>query len=65
MTPTMDFCSTRESYCAHLEKIFSKTPFSDSSSPALKNAEELTIGSALNKSHSLDSRFVLDSFGHC
>ncbi|KAE8650981.1 uncharacterized protein LOC101217343 [Cucumis sativus] len=43
MTPTMDFCSTRESYCAHLEKIFSKTPFSDSSSPALKNAEELTI----------------------
>uniref|UniRef100_A0A9I9CVE7 Nucleotide binding protein n=1 Tax=Cucumis melo TaxID=3656 RepID=A0A9I9CVE7_CUCME len=46
MTPTMDFCSTRESYCAHLEKLFSKTPFSDSSFPALKNAEqveELTI----------------------
>lgn len=64
MTPTMDFCSTRESYCAHLEKLFSKTPFSDSSFPALKNAEqveELTIGSALNKSHS----FRADSFRYC
>lgn len=53
-TPTVNFCTSRESYCAHLEEIFLKPPFPDSSSSALKNTEEveeLTIGSALNKSH--------------
>lgn len=50
MAPTVDFRTTCESYCAHLEDIFLKPPFSDSSS-ALKNTkevEELSIGSALN-----------------
>lgn len=62
MTPTIDLCTSRESYCAHLEEIFLKHPFSDSSSRALKNTEEveeLTIGSTLNKSHDLDSHFLL------
>ncbi|XP_022145606.1 uncharacterized protein LOC111015012 [Momordica charantia] len=40
MAPTVDFCTTRESYCAHLEDIFLKPPFSDSSS-ALKNTKEV------------------------
>ncbi|XP_038903847.1 LOW QUALITY PROTEIN: uncharacterized protein LOC120090335 [Benincasa hispida] len=41
MAPTVDLCTTRESYCAHLQKIFLKPPFSDSSSSALKNTEEV------------------------
>lgn len=41
MTPTIDLCTSRESYCAHLEEIFLKHPFSDSSSRALKNTEEV------------------------
>lgn len=41
MTPTVNFCTSRESYCAHLEEIFLKPPFPDSSSSALKNTEEV------------------------